>query len=147
MRLEKTAQKIYDAIQACRDRGLAHARLARRKTGKGHGVVPLQQTFISALAWQSFPASGRRARVVVSFRWRILSVAPLHLHTIEARAPDFKPLPTASSMARGVWAAEGGARVAGTRARPRDSPVSMRASGRASAASCGRDLSQLRICG
>ena len=37
-------------------------------------------------------------------------------------APDFKPLPTASSMARGAGAAEGGARVAGTRTRPRGSP-------------------------
>ena len=36
--------------------------------------------------------------------------------------PDFKPLPTASSMARGAGAAEGGARVAGTRTRPRGSP-------------------------
>ena len=37
-------------------------------------------------------------------------------------APDLSPPPTASAMARGVRAAEGGAREAGTRARPQGSP-------------------------
>ena len=37
-------------------------------------------------------------------------------------SPRFEPAPTASAMARGVRTAEGGAREAGTRARPQGSP-------------------------
>ena len=93
---------------------------SRSGLGAARGSTPRfgTQNSLPCIAWRSW----RRGRV----------------------SPRFKPLPTASSMARGAGAAEGGGGWQAPGPGLGAARGSMRASGRASAASCSRHLAQLR---